>query len=184
MKALKIVLTIILLIGFAVLAYALVRVYQDIRYANSYVIFVTDSTNVIISEVEEVNKLLDEISYNDGGEYVSELEGKLNHFNSAIEGIKKEKASFNVPYRGDEVEEHFNSYLSEGKEVQDAFEEVVNSIKNLDEKSDFEAKLEEYIIQAKQLDQKSGDVQKVLTEYANSYKKIDFERIIHEVKFI
>lgn len=184
MRNFKSIIIIILIIIFIILVALFAKIYMDVIYAQKYINFVTNSTNDFIGSVEDVNKELSELQYNQSQDFVGELESKLNELKVEHEGITEEYESYSVPYGGDDVNAQFNGFIEETDNLILSLENLIKSIKDLEQKEEFSLKLDEYINYANVLQEKSSELEQELNEYVESYNKVDFKRILDGIKSI
>lgn len=181
MKLAQKLVSVLLVIVFLVLVYLFFKTYQDTRYANTYIEFVTNSANEVIAEVDTANTELNAIEYTPEQDTVNDLQSRLSAVETVLNRIENERNDYEVPYKGEDVQTAFSEFRSKGEDVRSALSEVVNSIENLDEREVFEQKVEQYIIASNQLQDSSVALEGKLNEYVDNYNKIDLERILHAV---
>ena len=170
-----------LVIFFIVFILLFIKVYRDVNYAKEYVGFITDSTNSLIGSIEEANTTMSTLKYNESEDYVVELEGELATLESTKEEIGNNYSKFDVPYGGEEVDNKFKELLTEADNLSDALDGLIGSIKNLEKKEEFDAKLEVYIESSNSIQDKSSELEEVLNEYIVEYNKIDIRRVLHGI---
>jgi len=184
MEVLKKIVIVILFISFLLLGVALIRVYLDVSSAKEYVEFITESTNSLVVQVDQVNLGLNELQYEEGQQYLQNLQSDLNSIELTLEEIDNQKARYKVDKNREEVDGKFVDYLEEVKSLAIALEEMVDSIESLEEKEVFEARLEVYVKHSNELQAKSRLLERDLQAYIQNYTKLDFERIVDGFKFI
>lgn len=178
MSTLQKIISLILVICFIGLVYLFFKTYQDTQDANRYIEFVTSSANDVISEVDGVNDLLNNIQYTEDQSYLAELEGGLTSLQSKLDTIERDHRSYEVPYNGGNVESSFTEFMGKGNDIEVTLSELVAVVKNLEGKDKFEAKVDEYISSSNELQNSSTKLEGVLNEYVQNYNKVDFKRII------
>lgn len=184
MQTLKKVTVVFLLLLFIALVALLVKVYFDVKSAEEYVEFITNSSNDLIVEVDQINLSLNELQYDESEQDLKELQSKLSEIDTMLEDVKTKKRSYKIPYQGEEIDRNFNDFVAEVEKLANAFEGIIESVENLDEKEIFEGKIEEYGEYSNEIQAKSSILEESLTQYVQDYTKLDFNRIIDGISFI
>ncbi len=179
----KLVLFVIIMIFFALLA-ALVKTYLDMRATREYVNFITDRTNNIILKIDEINGLINEISFDTEGQYIENLNTKKIELQNLYSNTNNERAKYKKLYRGDQVEKSFDQYLESVRSLIESYNTLIESIKNLEDKELYEEKLSEYISKSNEIQSYSESLEEELNKYIENYSKFDFNRIVDAIKFI
>lgn len=178
MNIVRKVIVLLLFIILVLLLAILVRIYLDIRDAKAYVNFVTESTNDLIIRVEKVNKLLNEFD----SENLNQIENTLSTEKQEIDAsyndiMQKRNQDTSIPYKGEEVDSAFGSYLEEVNNLTEALDEVIVTIQNNEDTDIFENKLEAYVTVSNDLQIKADDLEGKLNTFVDIYNSIDFERV-------
>jgi hypothetical protein len=184
MKSIRIIIIVLFIAIFLFLIFALYKTYVDVKKSNDYLSYVSSTANDLVAQVESLNAHLNEINYNEADSYIEDLETKRTEFEDAIDEAEEGYKDMVKPYESDEISSEFDEYIAKVKKIYDSFDAIVTTIKNADEKSEFDEKLDEYILLSAELDENSKRLEASLEAYANDYNKIDFNRLIHAIKSV
>ncbi|MBN2016132.1 hypothetical protein JW766_04845 [Candidatus Dojkabacteria bacterium] len=181
----KKIIAIFLIILFFLLLGLLVKTYLDIEDAKVYIEFVMNSANNCLVKVEEMNRNLNEFQYNEEEtQDIGELESSLEDLKRTYDDINSQKENYVIPYEAQGVDEELGRYLENVGNVISSYEGLLDAINNLEEKADFEDKLEIYIGNSNELQLEADQLEGELTEYVDSYTKFDLNRVINAIKSI
>ena len=185
MKIIKILVITIFIVIFCLLLWCLISIYRENKEAKAYSEFVTNSTNQIITSVENVNSELNKIQY-DGiqEEYTVDLEKRATSLQSEIDRIKNEQKDYAVPKSGHTVEAKFNEYIGQSEIINNSLADTIQVVKNLDSVDTFETKINLYIEASNKLQSLSKELETELSLLVQTYQKIDFKRFTDEIKSI
>ncbi len=164
---------------FALLLFVLFKTYSSVKTAESYVRFITDSANSVIGSVDSINSELNDLNYNSKDE--SEL-SSIKSYEDLLNGIKQDYATKESPYEGEKVEKKFKEFLAVAERIKEDLNELDNGLKEGISRSEFEEKLGKYISDSEELEVVSRELQSEITTYSEQSSKIDFNRIINEIK--
>lgn len=183
MKTVRIVLGVFLVLIFALLVFLLVKTSQDVRKANAYISFVTETTNACITKVEEATKELNTLAYNDEKDSLDDIREVATQFNNLINEAESAKKTFETPYAGEEIDQQFDAYLMQAKELKLLMDDVVTSIENLEDKEIYDAKIADYIVKSEKLNESAVELQETINKFEGNYKNIDLNRLIYGLPF-
>ncbi|MBU0976424.1 MAG: hypothetical protein ABIE03_08115 [Patescibacteria group bacterium] len=181
MKTFGKVLVAILIILFTALLYLFVRTYQDVKYSEKYIDFVTNSANNILSEVEKINVDLNALEYDETDSDLTSLQSGLEELKNLSKDVRDEDEEYKEIYSANGVNEGLNEFLTRTDSLISSLEVLLNSMENLEKKDDFDKKLETYIDESDSLEIESADLQIELNTYVDNYSKFDVDRILNEI---
>jgi hypothetical protein len=180
MKVLKIVTILFFLIFFVVLFFVFVRFYKNLSYAKKYVNFVTDSSNTLIGQFDQINDDLNRFQYSENEQDLQSFVKDEKTFKELIVSIKDEKDGYKIPYGAEEIDEAFVALIEESERVDEVMGELTDSVEKLERSDTFQVKLNNYITQSGNLENKASTLQEKLDVYVNEFTKLDFKKLLHE----
>ena len=154
----------------------LFRNYQTLRGANRYITFVTNSTNEIITEVDSVNVVLNDLN---AGESNDQLLSEIEKVGNIVDRVNGERGTYLVPYKGEEVDYVFGESLAIADTLLRDLQNLQLSIENLEDSTTFNEKLNIYVKSSQDLKEKSEQLQEIITTFTSENNTIDIKRIIY-----
>jgi len=180
-KTLVLITIIILLLALVGLFFY--KSYKSVDYSKDYVSFITNSSNEIISKIDEVNTTINVIEYNESYKYEEDLVQKIDELNKSIEEIKlnKTKNYSSQPYNSDNLTNNFSEFIEASENLKTKYYELGGIIRNLGSKDDFYNKTKECTDLTLKLQEVTDAMTNELNNYSQNYQKIDFNRILNEI---
>jgi len=180
MKVLKIVTILFFLLFFVALIFVFAKFYKNLSYAKKYVNFITDSSNTLIGQFDQINDDLNRFQYSENEQDLQSFVKDEKIFKESVKGIEDEKDGYKIPYGAEEIDGAFVDLIEESKRVDEVMGELTDSVGNLERSDTFQLKLNNYITQSENLENKASTLQDKLDVYVNDFTKLDLKKILHE----
>ena len=181
MKALRGISYVILVLCFVFLAFLLFKTYRSVEKANEYTSFITSQTTEIVNEIDETNKLINEIEFTEGDSYIERLKARRETLSSAFEKSRSGLVTRGGVEGTQNVNSEFEKLLSEGDLMLPNLDLVISSIEDSKEKTEFESAIASYELNVLNTETLVSNISNELNNFQNLYESFDLKRILNEI---